>query len=83
LDETPSGVAVIVNRLTSPQSPHEEHRMTEYLIAYTGPRGGKPKYESVAAESSAAAAEKFLNATDKTYIVQVYAPVEWRNWPTA
>ena len=53
--------------------------MTTYLIAYTGPRGGKPKYAEVDAHTPQTAAEKFIETTDKTYVQQVYAPVEWRN----
>jgi hypothetical protein len=52
--------------------------MNEYLIAYTGPRGGKPKYDTIQANTAREAAEKFIDRTEKTYVVGVYEPVEWR-----
>lgn len=61
--------------------------MTEFLIAYTGPRGGKPKYVTVPAETAHEASEKFIDHPGRftgeprqkeVYIEQVYAPVEWR-----
>lgn len=46
--------------------------MNRFVVAYTGPRGGKWKFELVEAETAAEAIDKFLDATYRTYITAVF-----------
>jgi hypothetical protein len=57
--------------------------MTDYVIAYTGPRGGKPKYQVVPGEDPKSAMNRFIESTEKTYVEQVYAPVDAATAPPA
>jgi hypothetical protein len=57
--------------------------MTDYVIAYTGPRGGKPKYQVASGDDPKSAMNRFIETTEKTYVEQVYAPVDAAAAPPA
>jgi hypothetical protein len=48
--------------------------MTEYLIAYTGPRGGPRRFKAIEADTAQEARDKFVD-TGKGFVKDVYAPV--------
>lgn len=52
--------------------------MNDYLIAYTGPRGGTWKYALIKAGTASKAIDYFVDHHPNTFVKEVHEPVEWR-----
>lgn len=53
--------------------------MNDYLIAYTGPRGGTWKYALIKAGTASEAVDYFVDHHPNTFVKEVFEPVEWRD----